>query len=198
MSDLRDRLERESRRVMLPPDAHARLLERRQRRERNRRVVALGVGLALTAGIVIFTVQGARFVGDRSRPAATPHDRFYEEIAGTYTTVLSRKDPGVSRFGLEGRYTMRLRPSGVLLVSVPPGFELQGTSSILFRISGNLFSTNAFANFDCRNTIGTYRWSSKAANWSSSLPTSRVKLGRFSSPLDRGESGRAAKRSALR
>ncbi len=164
MSDLRDRLERESRRVMLPPGAHARLLERRQRRERNRRVAALGVGLVLTAGIFILTFQGGRIVGDRSRPAATPPDPSYEEIAGTYTTELSRKDPSVSRFGLEGSYTMRLRPSGVLLVSVPPGFQLQGTSSILFRISGNLFSTNAFANFDCRNTIGTYRWSIEGGN----------------------------------
>ncbi len=158
MSDLRSQLERESQRLMLPSGAHARLLERRRRRERNRRVSALGVGLTLAAGLILLTFQGTRIVGDRPGPAATLPDRFYEEIAGTYTTELSRKDPGVSRFGLAGSYTMRLRPNGVLLVSVPPGFGLQGTSSILFRLSGNLFSTNAFANFDCRNTVGTYRW----------------------------------------
>jgi len=160
MDDIRERLERESERVTLAPGARARMLERRRRRERSRRASALAVGLSVTLAIGVFALQGARVVRDGGETdLGTPGPGANDAIAGTYTTRLPVSDPDISRFRLEGSYTMRLRPSGVLLLSVPPGFEPQGTPSILFRLSGNLFTTNAFLNFDCRHAFGTYRWS---------------------------------------
>jgi hypothetical protein len=78
-------------------------------------------------------------------------------IAGTYVTNLPAGDPTVDRLGLAGRYELRLLTSGVLLLSVPPSFE-QAVGSVVFRLSGNVFTTNAFTNFLCPGTVGTYRW----------------------------------------
>lgn len=159
MSDIRDRLARESERVTLAPDAAERMFERGRRRERTRRATALVVGLSITIVIVGFAIQAVRVTRDATVPASLgPSVESYDEIAATYTVWLSASDADVARLGLEGSYTMRLRPSGVMLLSVPPDFPVQGTS-IVFRTSGNLFTVNAFANLDCKNTVGTYRWS---------------------------------------
>jgi hypothetical protein len=160
MDDMGARLERESERVTLAPGAETRLFERRRRRERNRRAGALVVGLSVTVAIAVFALQGASVVDDGGQTGfGSPSPGANNAIAGSYTTRLPGTDPSVSRFGLGGSYTMRLRPSGILLLSVPPRFQPEGLSSILFRLSGNLFTTNAFTNLDCRNAVGTYRWS---------------------------------------
>jgi hypothetical protein len=84
----------------------------------------------------------------------------YLEIAGTYTVTLPNDDPRVHDNGLAGRYTMRLRPDGVVLLSVPQGFGREGPSpsGISFRLSGNQFTTNAFINLTCPQSVGVYRW----------------------------------------
>lgn len=157
---MRARLERESERVTLAPGAEARLFERRRSRQRNRRAGALVVGLSMTVAIALFALQGASVVEDGGRAGfGSSGPEANDAIAGSYTVRLPGTDPSAARFGLEGSYTLRLRPSGILLLSVPPGFQPEGLSSILFRLSGNLFTTNAFANFDCQNAVGTYRWS---------------------------------------
>lgn len=159
MADLREQLERESMRVRLAPGSQARMWERRRRRDRQRRVSALVLGATLTLVIVAIVVQGARLSGDgRTPPSPAPAQPSYDAIAGTYVTNLSTKDPTVERLGLEGRYELRLLQSGVLLLSVPSTFE-QAVGSVVFRLSGNVFTTNALTNFLCPGTVGAYRWS---------------------------------------
>ena len=156
MSDLRDQLELESQRVTLAPGADARLWDRRRRRERRRRASALVVGGLLTAALVVLSVQALRVTDDGRTPAARPRAAAYDEIAGTYVTRL----PSITVDGqsIEGRYELRLLPSGALLLSVPSEFE-QAVGSVVFRLSGSIFTTNAFANYLCPGTVGTYRWS---------------------------------------
>jgi hypothetical protein len=157
MSDLRDQLEREGARVSLAPGSATRLWDRRRRNERRRRVSALVVGLSITLAVVVLSLQGALIVGDGEPPPPGGTAGTYEEIAGTYTTRLTSADATVARLGVEGPYELRLLPSGVLLLSVPPGFD-QAVGSVVFRLSGNVFTTNAFTNYLCPGTVGTYRW----------------------------------------
>jgi hypothetical protein len=164
MSDVRRVLERAGERFELAPGALDRLLDRRSRKQRNRRIGAVVVALVIgTAGIgaTVMTLGGLE---DQTRPATTPSigpaPRRYPQIAGTYTLTLSSDDPRVQELGLAGRYTMRLLPDGVMLLSVPEGFGGEGPtpSGISFRLSGNQFTTNAFVNFTCPGSVGVYRW----------------------------------------
>jgi hypothetical protein len=164
MSDVRRALERAGERFELAPGGLDRLLDRRSRRQRNRRIGAVVVALVIgTAGIggTVMTLGG---LGDQTRPATTPSigpaPQLYLPIAGTYRLTLSRADPRVQELGLAGRYTMRLLPDGVMLLSVPAGFGGEGPSpsGISFRLSGNQFTTNAFVNFTCPGSVGVYRW----------------------------------------
>lgn len=164
MSDVKRALERAGERFELAPGGLDRLLDRRSRRQRNRRIGAVVVALVIgTAGIggTVMTLGG---LGDQTRPAITPSigpaPQLYPQIAGTYTLTLSKDDPRVQELGLAGRYTMRLLPDGVMLLSVPEGFGGEGPtpSGISFRLSGNQFTTNAFVNFTCPGSVGVYRW----------------------------------------
>jgi hypothetical protein len=160
MGDLRDRLERESERVRLAPGAADRMFERGRRRERTRRGAALVVGLSLTVTIAVVAIQAAQAPREIGTPVTPgPDTTGNEVIAGTYTIELPESDADVSRLGLEGSYTLRLRPNGVLLLSVPERANIEGTSSVLFRLSGNVFTTNVFSNFECAEGVGTYAWS---------------------------------------
>ena len=73
-------------------------------------------------------------LGDQTRPATTPSigpgPQLYPQIAGTYTLTLSKDDPRVQEIGLAGRYTMRLFPDGVMLLSVPAGFAGGGAVAL--------------------------------------------------------------------
>ena len=52
-----------------------------------------------------------------------------------------------------------LGENGVLDLTAPAGFvEGRSPSGITFRISGDVFTTNAFVNVACSNTVGRYRW----------------------------------------
>jgi hypothetical protein len=160
MSDVRRALERAGERFELAPGGLDRLLDRRSRRQRNRRIGAVVVALVIgTAGIggTVMTLGG---LGDQTRPATTPTPQLYPQLAGTYTLTLSKDDPRVQELDLAGRYTMRLLPDGVMLLSVPEGFGGEGPSpsGISFRLSGNQFTTNAFVNFTCPGSVGVYRW----------------------------------------
>ena len=164
MSDVRRALERAGERFELAPGGLDRFLDRRSRRQRNRRIGAVVVALVIgTAGIggMVMAIRG---LGDQTRPATTPSigpaPQRYPQIAGTYTLTLSRDDRRVQQLGLAGRYTMRLLPDGVMLLSVPEGFGGEGPSpsGISFRLSGNQFTTNAFVNFSCPGSVGVYRW----------------------------------------
>ncbi len=163
MPDFRQDLERKSERFELAPGGLDRLFERRRRKQRNQRIRAGAAALVLTAGMGL-AIMGLRGLGTASRPAATPsigpNRPLYLEIAGTYTVTLSEDDPQVRDNGLAGRYTMRLLPDGVMLLSVPETFGGEGPSpsGISYRLSGNQFTTNAFVNFTCPGSVGVYRW----------------------------------------
>ena len=164
MSDVRRALERAGERFELAPGGLDRLLDRRSRRHRNRRIGAVVVALVIgTAGIGGMAIA-IRGLGDQTMPANTPSigpgPQLYPQIAGTYTLTLSKDDPRVQELGVAGRYTMRLLPDGVMLLSVPEGFGGEGStpSGISFRLSGNQFTTNAFVNFTCPGSVGVYRW----------------------------------------
>jgi hypothetical protein len=164
MSDVRRALERAGERFELAPGGLDRLLDRRSRRHRNRRIGAVVVALVIgTAGIGGMAIA-IRGLGDQTMPATTPSigpaPQLYPQIAGTYTLTLSKDDPRVQELGVAGRYTMRLLPDGVMLLSVPEGFGGEGStpSGISFRLSGNQFTTNAFVNFTCPGSVGVYRW----------------------------------------
>jgi hypothetical protein len=164
MSDVRRALERAGERFELAPGGLDRLLDRRSRRQRNRRIGAVVVALVIGTAGIGGTVMTLRGVGDQTGPATTPSigpaPQRYPQIAGTYTLTLPKDDPRVQELGLAGRYTMRLLPDGVMLLSVPGGFDGEGPSpsGISFRLSGNRFTTNAFVNFTCPGSVGVYRW----------------------------------------
>jgi hypothetical protein len=163
MPDFRQDLERKSERFELSPGALDRLFERRRRKQRNQRIGAGAAALIFTAGMGL-AILGLRGLETETRPAATPsigpNRPLYLEIAGTYTVTLSDNDPQVHDNGLAGRYTMRLLPDGVVLLSVPETFGREGPSpsGISFRLSGNQFTTNAFINLTCPGSVGIYRW----------------------------------------
>jgi hypothetical protein len=163
MSDVKRALEREGERFELAPGGMERLFDRRRRKQRNQRIGAAAAALVVTAGMGL-AVLGLRGLGGETRPGATPTigpDRvLYLEIAGTYAVTLTSEDPRVQEHSLAGKYTMRLLPDGVVLLSVPEGFGREGPSpsGISFRLSGNQFTTNAFINLTCPQSVGVYRW----------------------------------------
>jgi hypothetical protein len=164
MSDVRRALERESQQFELEPGALERLFDRRSRKQRNQRIGTAVVALVIAAagiGLVALGFVGLRTDTQPAAPPTTgPGPELYMEIAGTYTVALSSEDPRVQEHGLAGRYTMRLLPDGVMLLSVPESFGGEGPtpSGISFRLSGNQFTTNAFVNFTCPGSVGVYRW----------------------------------------
>jgi hypothetical protein len=150
MAELHDLLERESERFRLPPGAEDRMFEHGRRRERNRRLAAIGVGAVLFLAVLAI-VRSALPGGDQPRPATpvTP-----ESIAGTYSVELSRDDD-VRRLDLQGRFEMRLERDGDLLLTSPRGFDLRGTP-ITFSIDEGVFSTDALVGTGCE-APGRYR-----------------------------------------
>jgi hypothetical protein len=164
MSDLKRALEREGQRFELEPGALERLFDRRRRKQRIQRIGTAVVALVVAASGLGLAALGLRGLGTDTRPAAPPTtgpDReLYLEIAGTYTVTLSNEDSRVQENGLAGRYTMRLLPDGVMLLSVPEAFGAEGPSpsGISYRLSGNQFTTNAFVNLTCPGSVGVYRW----------------------------------------
>lgn len=164
MSDVKHALDREGQRFELEPGALERLFDRRRRKQRNQRIGTAAVALAIAAAGIGLAALGLRGLGTDTQPAAPPTSgpgrELYVEIAGTYMVTLSNEDARVQEHGVAGRYTMRLLPDGVMLLSVPVGFGGEGPSpsGISFRLSGNQFTTNAFVNFTCPGSVGAYRW----------------------------------------
>ena len=79
-------------------------------------------------------------------------------IAGTYTTTFNPFNEAVKRDGLGGNWTMRLEPSGAVVLSPPAGFVPDTSlSGITYSLAGDLFRANLFLN-DCKS-VGNYRWS---------------------------------------
>lgn len=141
MSDLRSLLEREGERVTLPPDAADRMFERGRRRERNRRVGALGVGAVLFLAMLVI-VRLSLPNGHRPEPAR-PRPITARSIAGTYTVRLPASDVQVGRLGLEGSYSMQLKPNGSLLLIGPHKVDFPWDPAT-FDVSRGVLTTDAF------------------------------------------------------
>jgi hypothetical protein len=139
MSDLRSLLEREGERVALPPHAADRMFERGRRRERNRRVGALGVGAVLFLAVLAI-VRSSLPEAHRHEPATRITAR---SIAGTYTVRLPASDEQVDRLGLEGLYSMQLKPNGSLLLIGPHKVDFPWNPAT-FDVSRGVLTTDAF------------------------------------------------------
>ena len=153
MSDLRlrDELERESRRVSLPPHASERMFERRDRRDRRRRAGVIVVGLALLGGVIAIVLSAAPRGEEGPRPAAP------REVAGTYEARLPARDPDVTRLGLAGMYELRLGADGTLRMMSPRDVDLPG-HPVTFSIEDDVFTTDFLVSDGCE-VEGRYRWS---------------------------------------
>jgi hypothetical protein len=141
MGDLRSLLEREGERVALPPDAADRMFERGRRRERNRRVRAIGVGAVLFLAVLAIVRSS---LPDAHRPEpARPRPITARSIAGTYAVRLPASDPRVGRLGLEGPYSMQLRADGSLLLIGPHKVDFQWDPAT-FDVSRGVLTTDVF------------------------------------------------------
>jgi hypothetical protein len=157
MSDLRALLEREGERVTMPPGAADRMFERGRRRERNRRVRALGVGAVLFLATLV--IVRSSLPSHRTEPAR-PQPITARSIAGTYTVRLPASNERVDRLGLEGPYSMQLKPDGSLLVIGPHKVDFPWNPAT-FDVSRGVLTTDAFVGTSdpdqgCR-ARGTYR-----------------------------------------
>jgi hypothetical protein len=140
MSDLRALLEREGERVSLSPDAADRMFERGRRRERNRRIRALGMGGLLFVAVLVIV----RLSLPNSRPEpARPRPITARSIAGTYTVRLPASDHRVHRLGLEGPYSMQLKADGSLLLVGPHRVDFPWNPSTI-EVSRGVMTTDAF------------------------------------------------------
>jgi hypothetical protein len=158
MSDLRSVLEREGKRVALPPDAADRMFERGRRRQRNRKVGALGMGILLLLAVLAI-VRSSLPEGHRPEPAR-PRPITARSIAGTYTVRLPASGEQVVRLGLEGRYSMQLKPDGSLVLVGPHKVDFPWNPAT-FDVSEGVLTTDAFVGTadpdqGCR-TRATYR-----------------------------------------
>ena len=152
MADLRELLEQESERVSLPHDAAERLFERGRRREHNRRIAALGVGVAVLIGVLLIIRSGLPGA-DRTMPVDPSPS---PPATGRYTVSLSPEDEAVRRLGLDGTYTLGLTDDGELSLSAPASVDLPG-DPVTFAIAGRRFTTDLLVGNGC-DSPGVYRW----------------------------------------
>ena len=154
MAELHDLLERESARFTLPEGAEERMFERGRRRERNRRMTAIGVGAVLFLAVLAI-VRSALPGGDEPRPAI-PTPVTPRSIAGTYTTELNRdEDESVRRLRLKGEYELRLQRDGTMQLNSPHGYDFAGTP-VTFAIEDGVLTTDALVGTGC-DSPGSYR-----------------------------------------
>ena len=127
-----------------------------------------GAAIAVVASIALAIVVGPRAI-DALRteqlpsPGASPTSTNPAVIAGTYETVVSSDQPAVRRYGLAGRWTIRLGTNGIMTVSAPRSFTgvLSGS---LFHVKGDRFQTNLFVQDVCSNLpVATYQWVKKGS-----------------------------------
>jgi hypothetical protein len=138
---------------------------------------SVSTSLLLVAAVVVLVVISIRMggvpndgtgPGGSAVPSSTPASSTsssslpvsYPQIAGTYVVALDPSDAAVKRDGLAGRWTLRLQPDGVALLSAPETFQpgASSLSGITYALAGDRFRTDLFYNDFC-SSIGTYAWS---------------------------------------
>jgi hypothetical protein len=117
------------------------MFERSRRRQRNRKVGALGMGILLILAVLAI-VRSSLPEGRRPEPAR-PRPITARSIAGTYTVGLPASDEQVDRLGLEGRYSMQLKPDGSLLLVGPRKVDFPWNPAT-FELSRGVLTTDAF------------------------------------------------------
>jgi hypothetical protein len=142
VSDLRERLQRESERVTLAAGAADRMFERGRRRERTRRTAALVVGVALLV-LVIVVVRAGLPGGDRKPEPATPAPTSPADVAGSFSARLPIGDVDIERLGINGWYSLVLRTDGTMDLTGPRRSDLPG-AAITFDVERGRLTTDAF------------------------------------------------------
>jgi hypothetical protein len=91
----------------------------------------------------------------------------YPQIAGTYAATLDPANATVNKDGVGGPWTMRLEPTGAVVLAAPAAFTpgANGLSGIAFSLAGDRFRTDLFYNDYC-NSVGNYVWSLAAGRLS--------------------------------
>jgi hypothetical protein len=147
MSDLHDLLERESERFRLPEGAAERMWEYGRRRDRNRRVASVCIGIAIFAAMLGLL----RTAWPRHETPAPPTP---STVAGTYTTQLGAQDPGVELAHMGGSFELRLSADGHLELIGPKEVDLPGGPYTFELVDGRL-TTDALVGSECK-AAGTY------------------------------------------
>ena len=95
-------------------------------------------------------------LGASASPSTPPS---YPQIAGTYAATLDPANATVKKDGVGGTWTMRLEPTGAVVLSPPATFTpgANGLSGIAFSLTGDRFRTDLFYNDYC-NSVGNYVW----------------------------------------
>jgi hypothetical protein len=160
---LRDALEREA--ATIDPDV-GRGMMAVEARARRRATAGLGPLLMAGAAVVLLAVglQTLRSTapdagpgGSMSPTVLSPSPRT-ADIAGTYRATLDASDGGAELADVAGRWTMDLRPDGVVLMAPPATFREGSTaqSGVAYSIDGERFRSNLFA--ERCNSVGVYGW----------------------------------------
>ena len=99
--------------------------------------------------------------------ASPPTLAAYPQIAGTYAATLDPANAIVKADGVGGSWTMRLDPTGAVVLS-PPSSYLPGANGLLgtgFSLDGDRFRTDLFYG-DCYHSVGKYVWNLAAGRLS--------------------------------
>lgn len=135
MSDTRRLIEQVSDRAPFPQDAFERMLRRRDRKLRNRRLVAAGVAIAVCVAVVVIALR--EFGSPARVPAAVPSDTgtvftFFgsdhmvsvDGVPVETTSQHPEMPPGTPITDLDMRYVVRP------MIDVPPGATIEVGSDV--------------------------------------------------------------------
>jgi hypothetical protein len=168
---LRDELRQEADAIEPDVERHLGAVEAGARRRSGLGASTLLVAAAIVVAAIILRFPGGFGSGPAGLPsssvapsigvsAASPSTpASYPQIAGTYTATLDPSDVTVKKDGVGGTWTMRLEPTGAVLLSPPASFApgANGLSGVAFSLDADRFRTSLFYNDYC-SSVGNYVW----------------------------------------
>jgi hypothetical protein len=135
------------------------VVARGRRRRRVRRVAAGALALAALVGAVVIVPKALDAVRSFGETKPASPQQLLRQIAGTYTIEVDRADSAVEEFDLAGAWTIRLLPTGAMMITPPPAYIRawdQPTGDV-FTVAADTIRTNALSRL-CTSRIGTYTW----------------------------------------
>ena len=154
--ELRERTRRAVSGVQPDVERHLHQSIRRGRRRRVARRAAV-TGAATVVAVSAVATWTLRPEAENTAVDRPNHSREEPALVGRYTTTLPASGAAQSA-GMDGRWFVLFRTSGVLEMAPPAGFQ-GSVSGSSYEVSGSRFRTNAFPNDLCSNEpAGTYRW----------------------------------------